>query len=320
MKALVCGINGQDGSYLADFLLRKGYEVLGTSRDASLSNFNNLKFLGIADKVKTTSMAIYDFGSVMNIVKDFKPDEIYNLAGQSSVGLSFMQPLETMESISKATLVILEVIRMLDIPIKFYSAGSGECFGNTHGLPANENTLFKPCSPYGVAKASSYWLVRNYREAYGIFSCTGILFNHESPLRAERFVTQKIVKSASEIKKGNLDFLKVGNISIKRDWGWAPDYIEAIWLMMQQENPHDYVIATGKSNSLGSFIEKTFEYFDLDWQNYIEVDKKLFRPSEIDQSLGDPSLADSKLGWKAKIKFEEIIFNMCKAIDEENDI
>tara|TARA_Y200000002_G_C22659317_1_gene654986 strand:+ start:497 stop:1456 length:960 start_codon:yes stop_codon:yes gene_type:complete len=316
MKALICGISGQDGSYLAKYLVNKGYEVLGTSRDSSTLNSKNLNYLQIEDKVKITSMSICDFGSVMNIVKNFKPDEIYNLAGQTSVGLSFKQPLETMESISKATLILLEVIRLLDLPIKFYSAGSSECFGNTLGLSASEETLFKPCSPYGVAKSSSYWLVRNYREAYGIFACTGILFNHESPLRANKFVTQKIVKSALEIKKGNLDFLKIGNIDIKRDWGWAPDYIEAIWLIMQQREANDFVIATGKSHTLGEFIEQAFNYFELDWQKHIKVDKSLFRPSEIKESYGNPSLAYSKLGWKAQVKFDEIIIQMCKAAEE----
>ena len=317
MKALICGISGQDGSYLAKFLLDKGYKILGTSRDASTSEFKNLKYLGIYEKVKTASMNLYDFGSVMDIVRNFKPDEIYNLAGQSSVGLSFQQPLDTMESISRGTLILLEVIRILNFPIRFYNAGSSECFGNTFGVPANEETLFQPRSPYGVAKASSYWLVRNYRESYGIFASTGILFNHESPLRADRFVTQKIVKSALKIRNGELRSLKVGNIAISRDWGWAPDYIEGISLMMQESEPSDFVIATGKSNTLESFIEKTFNFFNLDWQKYVEVDEELFRPSEINQSIGDPSLARKKLNWQAKVDFDEIIVRMCKGAYEK---
>ena len=311
MKAIICGISGQDGGYLAKFLLDKGYEVLGTSRDASTSDFKNLEYLGIREQVSITSMNLYDFGSVMDIVRSFNPDEIFNLAGQSSVGLSFQQPLDTMESISRASLILLEVIRILNLPIRFYNAGSSECFGNTFGIPANEETIFKPRSPYGVAKASSYWLVRNYREAYGIFASTGILFNHESPLRSDRFVTQKIVKSALKIKKGELNSLKVGNIFISRDWGWAPDYVEAIWLMMQENTPSDFVIATGKSNTLKSFIDKTFDYYNLDWQKYVQVDEELFRPSDIMDSVGDPKLARTKLNWQAKVNFDELIIKMC---------
>jgi len=311
VKAIICGISGQDGGYLAKFLLDKGYEVLGTSRDASTSDFKNLEYLGIREQVSITSMNLYDFGSVMDIVRSFNPDEIFNLAGQSSVGLSFQQPLDTMESISRASLILLEVIRILNLPIRFYNAGSSECFGNTFGIPANEETIFKPRSPYGVAKASSYWLVRNYREAYGIFASTGILFNHESPLRSDRFVTQKIVKSALKIKKGELNSLKVGNIFISRDWGWAPDYVEAIWLMMQENTPSDFVIATGKSNTLKSFIDKTFDYYNLDWQKYVQVDEELFRPSDIMDSVGDPKLARTKLNWQAKVNFDELIIKMC---------
>ena len=313
MKALICGVSGQDGSYLAKYLLNKGYEVLGTSRDASTNSFKNLKYLGIFNTFKLTSMDLNDFGSVMEIVKEFNPNEIYNLAGQSSVGLSFQQPVDTMNSIVSASLILLEVIRILKLPIRFYNAGSSECFGNTYGIPASEKTFFNPRSPYGVAKASSYWIVKNYRESYGLYACTGILFNHESPLRADRFVTQKIVKSALKIKKQELDNLKVGNIYISRDWGWAPDYIEAIWLMMQQTKPNDYVIATGESNTLSSFIEKTFNYFDLDWQKYVEIDELLFRPSEIDKSIGNPELAKLNLNWESKVNFDQLIIKMCES-------
>lgn len=311
MKALICGVSGQDGSYLAKYLLDKGYEVLGTSRDSSTNNFLNLKILGIYENFKIVSMTLNDFGSVFEIVKEFNPDEIYNLAGQSSVGLSFKQPVNTMNSIANGCLNLLEVIRVLNPEIKFYNAGSGECFGNTVGIPASEKTVLNPCSPYGVAKASSYWIVRNYREAYGLYGCTGILFNHESPLRADRFVTQKIVKTALKIKNKELNTLKVGNINIMRDWGWAPDYIEAIWLMMQQTSPKDYVIATGVSNKLSSFIEKTFSYFDMDWQKYVKVDESLLRPSEIEISIGNPKLAFLDLNWKANINFDELINKMC---------
>lgn len=312
MRALICGIRGQDGSFLAKFLIEKGYEVIGTSRDVVASPFENLKVLGIDNKVKKVSMVINDFRSVIGVVKTFRPDEIYNLAGQTSVGLSFNQPVEAMESIAKATLVLLEVIRFLDYPIRFYNAGSGECFGDTGGVAANEKTLFKPCSPYGVAKASAHWLIKNYRDAYGIAACTGILFNHESQLRPQRFVTQKIVKGACDIKNGQLDKLKIGNISISRDWGWAPEYVHAMWLMLQQESFDDFVIATGKSHTLKEFIEKTFSYFDLDYQKYVDLDEELIRPSEIFLSKADPSYAEKKLKWKANIQFEDLIEKLCE--------
>ena len=311
MRALICGIRGQDGCFLAKFLLEKGYEVIGTSRDVVVGSFDNLKSLNIDNKVKKVSMAVYDFRSVIDVVKTYKPDEIYNLAGQTSVSLSFQQPVEAMESITKATLVLLEVIRFLNIPIRLYNAGSGECFGDTKGLPANEKTLFKPCSPYGVAKASAHWLIKNYRESYGIKACTGILFNHESHLRPKRFVTQKIVQSAWKIKKGELDKLNVGNISIHRDWGWAPEYVKAMWLMLQQDTFDDFVIATGKSYSLKDFIEETFKYFELDYKKHINFDEKLMRPSEIFYSNADPSNAKTKLNWEAKVKFNELVKKLC---------
>lgn len=271
-RALIIGINGQDGSYLAKFLLNKGYEVVGTSRDAMASSFSNLKKLGIELRVQNVSMALNDFRSVLAILKKFAPDEIYNLAGQTSVGLSFEQPVETMESITFGTLNILEAIRFIDSPIHFYNAGSSECFGDTKNLPASESTPFSPRSPYAVAKTAAYGLVNNYRESYGLYACTGILFNHESQLRPERFVTQKIIKAASFISK-NLDTkLSLGNISIYRDWGWAPEYIEAMWLMLQREKPEDFVIATGKSVSLEYFIEKAFSYHGLSWKNHVLID------------------------------------------------
>ena len=311
MRALICGIRGQDGSFLAKFLIEKGYEVIGTSRDVVASSFENLKKLNIDNQVTKVSMAVSDFRSVIDVVKKYKPDEIYNLAGQTSVGLSFQQPAEAIESIVKATLVLLEVIRFLDLPIKFYNAGSGECYGDTYGMPANENTLFKPSSPYGVAKASAFWLVKNYRVSYGISACTGILFNHESHLRPERFVSQKIIRSAWKIKKGKLDKLKIGNTSICRDWGWAPEYIKAMWLMLKQEKFEDYVIATGKSYSLEEFIEKAFRYFDLDYREFIEIDDNCLRPSDNSFSNADPSNAKKHLQWNAEVSFDELIKRLC---------
>lgn len=298
-KALICGISGQDGAYLAKYLLEKGYEIVGTSRDAQITSFANLSTLGILKNIKLESMALNDFRSVLQVLTNVRPDEIYNLAGQSSVGLSFDQPVETQESISIGTLNLLEVIRYIGLPTKFYSAGSSECFGNTEERPANELTPFRPRSPYAVAKSTAFWQVANYREAYGIFACTGILFNHESPLRKERFVTQKIVKSACRIAAGSREKLRLGNISIARDWGWAPEYVMAMWLMLQQNDPDDYVIATGETNTLEDYLFEVFKCVGIDWQEHVICDTSLIRPSEISYSSGDPNKALINLGWSA---------------------
>jgi len=311
-KALIIGIAGQDGSYLAKQLLAKGYEVIGSSRDVMASSFSNLNALGIHEKVKLISVSIKDFRSVFNAIQIFTPDEIYNLAGQTSVGLSFDQPVEAIESIAIGTLNILEVIRLLNKPVRFYNAGSSECFGDTGSLPANENTPFAPRSPYAVAKSTAKWLINSYRESYGIYACTGILFNHESPLRPERFVTQKIIAGAAKIKVKQLKMLQLGNLDISRDWGWAPDYVEAMWLMMQQDKPDDFVIATGRMESLKYFVEKAFEYFDLDWQAHVEIDPRFFRPNEILCSVGDPSKAIKFLNWKHPTDVDSVIQMMCE--------
>jgi GDPmannose 4,6-dehydratase len=236
--ALICGISGQDGAYLAQLLLSKGYNVCGTSRDAQVSSFSNLVKLGIRDRVKLESVALNDFRSVLQVLTKIQPDEVYNLAGQTSVSLSFEQPVETLESIATGTLNLLESMRFFNKPIKFYNAGSSECFGDTNGEAATESTPFRPRSPYAVAKAAAFWEVANYREAYNLFACSGILFNHESPLRPERFVTQKIVSTACRIAAGSSEKLLLGNIEIERDWGWAPEYVEAMYLMLQQDEPH----------------------------------------------------------------------------------
>lgn len=306
-KALIIGISGQDGSYLANFLLGKGYEVHGTSRDADLSTFYGLKKLGIYDKVKLYSMSLIDFRSVMQTILQIMPDEIYNLAGQSSVGLSFYQPVETLESISIGTLNILEVLRFHKLPTRFYNASSSECFGDIEGKAANEETPFMPRSPYAVAKATAFWQVANYREAYNLFACSGILFNHESPLRPRRFVTKKIIEAACNIANGRKEKLVLGNVSIKRDWGWAPEFIEAMYLILQQDKPDDFVIATGKNLSLEQFVEKSFKYFNLNYKDYTSIDNSLFRPSDISESLGDPSKAEKILKWKAKYHVQDVI-------------
>ncbi len=310
MRALICGVSGQDGAYLSRLLLDKGYEVYGSSRDAQASSFANLKTLGIRDAVKVVSIAVNDFRSVLQALIKIRPDEVYNLAGQTSVGLSFEQPVETVESISIGTLNLLEAIRFAERPIRFYNAGSSESFGDTQGLAADETTPFRPCSPYAVAKASAYWTVSNYREAYKLFACTGILFNHESPLRPERFVTRKIVASACRIASGSPEKLHLGNISIVRDWGWAPEYVEAMWLMLQQENPDDFVIATGESRKLQEFIELAFSLVGLDWKEHTVTDTDMLRPSDLVFGRANPQKAWQTLGWRAQSKMDEVVRKM----------
>lgn len=311
MRALICGIGGQDGGYLARFLLQNKYEVVGTSRDAMAASFETLRLLGILDHVEKVSMAVNDFRSVLHTVKRYAPNEVYNLAGQSSVGLSFEQPVETMESIAGGTLNLLEAIRFVERPIRFYNAGSSECFGDTGDVLAGEKTPFKPRSPYAVAKASAHWLVRNYREAYGLFACSGILFNHESPVRPARFVTQKIVQAASRIAKGSREKLRLGNMAIQRDWGWAPDYVEAMWRMLQMDMPDDYVIATGRTTSLEYFTAEVFRQFGLNWKEHVESDPALLRPSDILVGRADPSKARTVLGWTHKVDVDGVITRMC---------
>jgi GDPmannose 4,6-dehydratase len=310
-RALICGISGQDGAYLAQLLLNREYEVYGTSRDAQIALFHGLAALGIREHVIVESMALNDFRSVLQVLVKIEPDEIYNLAGQSSVALSFQQPVETLESISIGMLNLLEVIRFINRPIKCYNAGSSECFGNVEGdLAASETTAFRPRSPYAVAKAAAFWETANYREAYNIFACSGILFNHESPLRPERFVTKKIIAAACRIAAGSSEKLHLGNIEICRDWGWAPDYVEAMWLMLQQEKPDDYVIATGETHRLEDFVDYAFRCVGLEWRDHAIVDRSLLRPSEIQMSRGDPSKAFNLLGWKAKHKMHDVIRRM----------
>ena len=316
-KALICGVSGQDGAYLSELLIKKGYEVYGTSRDAQVCGFNNLKTLGVFDKIEVCSMITTDFRSVLQVLSRVKPDEIYNLAGQSSVGFSFKQPFETMESFSLATLNILEVIRFLDYPVRFYNAGSSECFGDTAGIAADEDSAFRPRSPYAVAKSAAHWEVANYRESYGLFACTGILFNHESPLRPKRFVTRKIITTACEIANGIGDILELGNIDIRRDWGWAPEYVDAMWRMLQTEEPEDFVISTGESNSLKDFCSIAFSEFDLDWTQYVRVNKSFYRPSEIMFGGGDASHAEKKLGWRATMKMKDVVIKMVE--DEKRE-
>lgn len=312
-KALICGISGQDGAYLAKLLISKGYLVCGTSRDAQISSFSNLVRLGIENEVKLESMALNDFRSVLQVLRKIEPDEIYNLAGQSSVGLSFELPVETLESIATGTLNLLEAIRFTQAPIKFYNAGSSECFGDIGNHSADENTAFRPRSPYAVAKSTAFWQVANYREAYNIFACSGILFNHESPLRPNRFVTQKIINGAINIAQGKEKQLHLGNLDISRDWGWAEEYVEAMYLMLQQSQADDYVIATGTSYQLKEFVAQAFAYFNLDWQDYVTTDQSLLRPTDIAFNQGNPQKAKEKLGWVAQYKMPDVVKMMIEA-------
>ena len=304
--ALIFGISGQDGSYLSELLLTKDYHVVGSSRDAQISRFSNLVRLNIRDQVEVESASLNDFRSVLQVLKKVRPDEVYNLAGQSSVGLSFDQPVESFESISIGTLNLLEAIRFLETPIKIYNAGSSECFGNTDGHPADELTPFRPRSPYAVAKAAAFWQMANYREAYGLFACSGLLFNHESPLRPERFVTRKIVTAGCRIAEGMKEKLELGNISVERDWGWAPEYVEAMWLMLQQETPDDYVIATGETNRLEDFVDGVFTTLGLKWREHVKTNENLFRPTDILTVRANPGKAAQELGWKAKYKMRDV--------------
>lgn len=316
-RALICGIAGQDGAYLARFLLEKGYEVSGTSRDAQMSGFHNLERLGIRGEVQVVSMALNDFRSVLKTLTKTLPDEVYNLAGQSSVALSFEQPVETLESITVGTLNLLESIRFVDRPIRFYNAGSSECFGDSGGVPADENTPFHPRSPYAVAKAAAFWEAANYREAYGIYACSGILFNHESSLRPERFVTQKVVSAACRIAAGSRERLQLGNLAIQRDWGWAPEYVEAMWLMQQQPAADDYVIATGQTHSLEAFVEEAFRLHGLDWRVYVDISSEFLRPTDILVGCANPARARERLGWVAKSDMRDVVRMMAEAKNYE---
>jgi GDPmannose 4,6-dehydratase len=313
MKALICGVSGQDGSYLAELLLRKGYDVVGTSRDAQTATFGNHVRLGIAGRIQLESMALHDFRSVLQVMSKVQPDEVYNLSGQSSVGLSFEQPVETLDSVIAGTLNLLEVIRFMGRPVRFYNAGSSECFGDTGPHGASEETPFRPRSPYAVAKAAMYWLVANYREAYHLHASTGILFNHESPLRLARFVTRKIVGTACRIARGSQEKLTLGNLEIRRDWGWAPEYVEAMWLMLQREQADDFVIATGESHSLREFAEAVFARLDLDWRAHTVVSNSLFRPTDISEGRGDARKAQRVLGWQAQSRHADVVTKMVQA-------
>ena len=311
--ALIFGISGQDGAYLADLLLREGFEVHGTSRDKEISNFAGLRALDIADQVTLHSTMLSDFRSVLKTINSVRPDHIYNLAAQSSVGMSFEQPVETIDSIMHGTINVMEAMRFLALDARLYNAASSECFGNTAAKPADETTEFRPRSPYAVGKAASFWAVANYREAYGLFACNGILFNHELPFRSTRYVTQKIVRGAADIAEGKTTTLELGALDLSRDWGWAPEYVDAMRRMLDQPEPEDFVIATGHTHSLEEFVAASFACFNLDWREHVRISDAFRRPSDIAHSSGDPSKALKKLGWKASIAMPGVVERLVEA-------
>ncbi|MDC2974973.1 GDP-mannose 4,6-dehydratase [Prochlorococcus sp. AH-736-K09] len=313
-NALIVGITGQDGAYLSRHLLKLGYKVFGGTRDSLMCDKSRLILLGIEKDIELISIAPNDFGSVAKALDFCKPDEIYYLAGVTSVSLSFDQPLECMESIATGTINFLEAIKLINKKIKFFNAGSAECFGNIENIVANEQTSFSPRSPYAIAKATAYWQVANYRECFNLFCCTAILGNHESPLRPKRFVTQKIISELKKIKSHKSKKLILGNLHTTRDWGWASEYVEAIHLMVQNKIPKDYIIATGKSHSLNDFVEFAFEYAKLNKSEYLVLDNSLLRPNDINFSNLDPSKINEELGWYAKTKFQDIIINMYEGV------
>jgi len=314
-KALITGITGQDGSYLTEFLLERGYEVHGIIRRTSTFNTDRIDHL-YRDPHDPEARLFLHYGDLSDgtglrhILERVQPDEIYNLGAQSHVKVSFEQPEYTADIVATGTLRLLEAVRDFvrhsGKQVRFYQAGSSEMFGAAPP-PQNEKTPFYPRSPYAAAKVAAYWYAVNYREAYGLFICNGILFNHESPRRGETFVTRKITRAAGRIKMGLQDKLYLGNLEARRDWGFAGDYVEAMWLMLQQDEPDDYVIATGESHSVREFLELAFGMLDLDWRKYVEIDPRYFRPTEVDHLLGDASKAREKLGWRPRVSFEELV-------------
>jgi len=316
-KALITGITGQDGSYLAELLLQKGYHVWGIVRRSSSFSTGRIEHLYKDPHNQPELRLIYgdltDGGNLSTILKDIKPDEVYNLGAQSHVRVSFDMPIYTANTDALGTLRLLEAIRSMDKPAKFYQASSSEMYGKVVETPQTEKTPFYPRSPYGCAKVYAFWQTVNYREAYGLFACNGILFNHESPRRGEPFVTRKITRAATRIKLGLQSKLYLGNLDAKRDWGFAGDYVEVMWLMLQQEKPDDFVIATGETHSVREFLDEVFGHLGLDWHKYVEIDKRYLRPAEVDLLLGDAGKAQKILKWKPKVTFKELAKMMTDA-------
>jgi len=311
MKALITGITGQDGSYLADFLLEKGYEVFGMVRRSSTENFERINH--IRDKITLVQADLMDQGSIIKIIDDIRPAEVYNLAAMSFVPTSWDQPVLTAEVTALGVTRMLEAIKVVDRKIRFYQASSSEMFGKVIEVPQSEKTPFYPRSPYGVAKVYGHWITVNYRESYDIFACSGILFNHESPRRGLEFVTRKITHGAARIKLGLASELRLGNLDSRRDWGYAEDYVEAMWLMLQQDNPDSYVVSSEKTHSVREFVEISFGHLDLEWEKHVVIDPRFVRPAEVDLLLGNSEKAHKELGWHAKTSFEELIKLMVDA-------
>ncbi len=314
-RALVTGITGQDGSYLAEFLLEKGYEVIGMVRRTSTVNFDRIYHY--QDKITIVQGDLLDQSSLMAILEEHQPDEVYNLAAQSFVPTSWKQPVLTGEFTALGVTRILEAIRLIKPDVRFYQASSSEMFGKVREVPQNENTPFYPRSPYGVAKVYGHWITVNYRESYNIFAVSGILFNHESPRRGLEFVTRKVTHGAARIKLGLAQELRLGNLDARRDWGYAPDYVRAMWLMLQQDEPEDFVIATGETHSVRELCEIAFGYLGLDYRDFVVQDPRYYRPAEVDLLVGDASKAHAKLGWRPSVSFEDLVKLMVDA-DMEN--
>jgi len=310
-KALITGVTGQDGSYLAELLLEKEYKVLGMVRRTSTINFDRITH--IQNDIELVQGDLLDQVSLITILQEYHPDEVYNLAAQSFVPTSFEQPVLTGEFTALGVTRVLDAIRLVDRNIRFYQASSSEMFGKVREVPQNENTPFHPRSPYGAAKVYGHWITVNYRESYGLFACSGILFNHESPRRGLEFVTHKVTHGAAKIKLDLANELRLGNLEAQRDWGYAGDYVEAMWLMLQQDEPEDYVVGTGETHSVRELCEVAFGYLDLDYRDYVVSDPKFFRPAEVDQLVAYPRKAREKLGWKPTVSFEELIKMMVDA-------
>ncbi len=305
VRALITGITGQDGSYLADFLLEKNYEVYGMVRRSSVENFDRIEH--IRDRLKFVQADLLDQLSIIDALKESRPDEIYNLGAMSFVPTSWKQPVLTGEFTGLGVTRVLEAVRHMNKNIKFYQASSSEMFGKVQEVPQNEKTPFYPRSPYGVAKVYGHYMTVNYRESYDMFCCGGILFNHESPRRGLEFVTKKVTHGAALIKLGITDCLNLGNLDAKRDWGYAKDYVEVMWMMLQQDKPDDYVISTGETHSVKEWVKTSFECLDLDWEKYVKIDPRFIRPAEVDFLKGDCSKAKKELGWKRKVDFKQLI-------------
>ena len=317
-KALITGITGQDGSYLAELLLSKGYEVHGIIRRASTFNTSRLEHLYTDPHTRKAALKLHygdlsDASALARLVDRIQPNEIYNLAAQSHVRVSFDSPEYTTDITATGAVRLLEAIRETGIKPRFYQASSSEMFGKVREIPQCETTPFYPRSPYGCAKVYAYWITVNYRESYGLFACNGILFNHESPRRGETFVTRKITRAIAHIVTGLQDKLYLGNLDAKRDWGYAQEYVEAMWLMLQQEKPDDYVVATGETHSVREFLEAAFAHAGLDWRKYVEIDPNYYRPTEVDLLVGDASKAKKQLGWEPKTKFNDLVKLMVDA-------